>query len=105
MAKKEIEKEIKEVKTLEEWRELKMPIVYFKRATSSGAKKRWMVTSAEGIGTQPIDGQEVDFYNDKSWLFNSAKVLNKWAIGEPLTEEEFDVGIKRAADHTPAQRR
>jgi len=96
MAKKETI-EPKETKTLEEWRELKMPVVYFKRVPG-------MVKSLEGGMIKFNPGSEIDFYNDKSWLFNSAKTLNKWALGEVLTEEEFDAGIKKAAEHTPEQR-
>ena len=85
MAKKE-SKEVKETKTLEEWRSIKMPVKYF-----------------EGI-FNPITGEQaIDFYSDKSWLFNSAKVLNKWAVGEVLSEEEFDEGVSKASNHSPKQ--
>lgn len=99
MAKKDEIKEVKVTKTLEEWRAEKMPVVYFKKPASK-------ISVMAGIGHVGYEsGLEIDFYNDKSWLFNSAKVLNKWALGEVLTEEEFDAGIKRAAEHFPAQRR
>lgn len=79
-------KKVQETKTLEEWRELKMPVKYFEGRFNS------------------ISGEKmIDFYNDKSWLFNSARVLNKWAVGEILTEEEFDKGIDRAVNHYPEQ--
>lgn len=80
-------KEQKETKSLEEWRELKMPVKYFEGRIN------------------PITGEKsIDYFNDKSWLFYSAKTLNKWAVGEVLTEQEFDSGIKRAAEHSPEQR-
>ena len=87
---------MKEIKTIEEWREIKMPIVYFKRQPSR-------VKTLEGGEISFTAENGIDFYNDKSWLFNSAKILNKWAIGESLTEEEFDAGIEKAAKHSPEQ--
>lgn len=82
-----IEMNLKEQKTLEEWRAIKLPVVYFpgKFGVLSG---------------QPM----IDFYKDKSWLFESAKMLNGWAQGEPLTEDEFDAGIERAAGHVPEKK-
>lgn len=35
----------------------------------------------------------------KDWLFNSAKQLHKWAVGEEMTEEEFKQKLKEAAEH------
>jgi len=69
---------------LEYWKDLKMPSRYFAGKFNS-------------LTGQP----SVDFYNDKTWLFNSAKMLNKWAIGEELTEEQFDAGIEKALNHVP----
>lgn len=73
-----------EKKTLESWREQKMPIQYFpgKFNTLTGEPS-------------------IDFYKDKSWLFESAKMLNKWATGEELTEQEFDAGVSKALGHVP----
>jgi len=85
-----------ETKTLEEWRALKMPVVYFK-------KEPGKVRSLDGGMINYAQGGEIDFFNDKTWLYNSAKVLNKWASGEVLTEEEFDAGIDRAANHCPTK--
>ena len=82
MAKKE--KDI--LKSIDEWREQKMPRVYFEGKFNF------------------IDGsQMIDYTKDKGWLFDSAKMLNGWAIGEVLTEAEFDAGIKKAADHYPGK--
>ena len=79
-------KEIKVLKTIEEWREIKMPVVYFEGKFNF------------------IDGSPmIDYIKDKSWLFESAKTLNGWPKGEVLTEEEFDLGIKKAADHYPGK--
>lgn len=35
----------------------------------------------------------------KDWLYNSAKMLHKWAVGEEMTKEEFEAGLQRAATH------
>ena len=32
------------------------------------------------------------------WLRVAARALNRWPIGRELLEEEFDAGVKRAAD-------
>lgn len=99
MAKKEL---IKETKTLEEWKELKMPTVYFK--TAEHVPGRVSVNSLNGGHIGYSSAVRIDYFNDKSWLFNSAKVLNGWAVGEVLTEEEFDAGIEKSANHTPRKR-
>lgn len=35
----------------------------------------------------------------KDWLFNSAKQLHNWAVGEEMTEEQFKQGLEKAAQH------
>ena len=35
----------------------------------------------------------------KDWLFNSAKQLFKWAVGEEMTEEQFKQCLKEASEH------
>ena len=72
-------------KTLEEWRALKMPVKHVEK----------MFTNAF------VPTPSIDIYNDKSWLFESAKILNKWAQGEELTEEQFDKGVQKALGHVP----
>lgn len=60
-----------EKKTVEEWKELKFP-------TAKTLK---------------------DLIKNKTWLFDSAKQLHKWPVGEEMTEEEFDKAIEEAANH------
>lgn len=60
-----------ERKTVEEWKELKFPPTK---------------TLQEMIAT-------------RAWLFDSAKQLYRWPVGEEMTEEEFDKAISSAADH------
>jgi hypothetical protein len=40
------------------------------------------------LGWSPQEELKV---GSKDWLYNSAKILNKWAIGEELTKEEFEI--------------
>ena len=82
MAKKELETQ-PVLKTIEEWRSVKMPVKHF-------------VGRFEAITGLP----SVDFHQDKSWLYESAKILNQWLSGEVLTEEQFDKGIKEAEVHS-----
>ena len=83
MPKKE---EPKVIKTIEEWRAEKLPVIYFMGPDGQPLRNR--------------DGEaRIDFYKDKSWLFDSAKKLAKWATNEPVTEEEFDAALNRAAGH------
>lgn len=35
----------------------------------------------------------------KDWLFNSAKQLFKWAVGEEMTKDEFVSALEQAAVH------
>jgi len=59
------------IKTVEEWKDIKFP------ATNSMQ----------------------EMIKAKSWLFDSAKALHKWVIGEELSEEEFDKAISIASQH------
>lgn len=82
MAKKELETQ-PVLKTIEEWRSVKMPVKHF-------------VGRFESITGLP----SVDFHQDKSWLYESAKMLNGWLNGEYVSEEQFDKGIKLAETHS-----
>ena len=82
MAKKELETQ-PVLKTIEEWRSVKMPVKHF-------------VGRFEAITGLP----SVDFHQDKSWLYESAKILNQWLSGEVLTEEQFDAGLKKAEGYS-----
>lgn len=70
MAKEEIKTKA-EIKTVEEWRDMKMP--------------------------KPLDKRY--WYKDESWKFESAKQKFQWAVGEPMTEEQFDKAIKETLEH------
>lgn len=82
MAKKELETQ-PVLKTIEEWRSVKMPVKH-------------IVGRFEAITGLP----SVDIHQDKSWLYESAKMLNGWLSGDVLTEEQFDKGIKEAEVHS-----
>ncbi|MGZ5967922.1 MAG: hypothetical protein ACXWUG_23745 [Polyangiales bacterium] len=62
---------------------------------------------AEGTGApeappQPPTRRRVEQWEaDKGvdpWLRVAARALNRWPLGRELLEEEFDAGVKRAAD-------
>ena len=72
------------LKTVEEWREEKLPIVYF-------------VGKSELLTGKP----SIDFTKDKSWLYESAKSLHQWANGEVVSEDEFNCAIEKAGKHCP----
>ena len=81
MAKKEQATE-QPMKSIEEWRQIKLPVKYSGEINSLTGEKA------------------IDIYSDKSWLYESAKILNQWLSGEVLTEEQFDKGIKEAEVHS-----
>lgn len=72
------------LKTVEEWREEKLPVVYF-------------VGRSELLTGKP----SIDFTKDKSWLYESAKSLHEWANGEVISEEDFIAAIEKAGKHCP----
>lgn len=81
MAKKEQATE-QPMKSIEEWRQIKLPVKYSGKINSLTREKA------------------IDIYSDKSWLYESAKILNQWLSGEVLTEEQFDAGLKKAEGYS-----
>jgi hypothetical protein len=45
-----------------------------------------------------MPGEEIHAQS-KDWLYNSAKVLNKWVVNEEMTKQEFLAGLEKAATH------
>jgi len=82
MAKKELDVQ-PVIKTIEEWRAAKFPTKYFQG-------RREAITGLPSI----------DYSQDKSWLFESAKALKGWLNGEYVSEEQFDKGIKETETHS-----
>lgn len=35
----------------------------------------------------------------KNWLYQSAKIMNKWEDGEEMSEEEFSLALEKASEH------
>ena len=81
------DKKEKILKTIEEWRAEKFPVIYFMGADGKPLRNTW------------TDEPRVDFYKDKSWLYEAAKKLAKWATNEAVTEEEFDIALDKAANY------
>ncbi|RTK98736.1 MAG: hypothetical protein EKK57_11205 [Proteobacteria bacterium] len=84
-------------KTIEEWKEelLPKPMLWktYQHVTDTSTKFRRELNKGRWL-----PGEEARV-GSKDWLFNSAKILNKWAVGEEMTKEEFEAGLDRAATH------
>ena len=69
--------ENQELKTIEQWKKELLP-------QPRDPKKGW----------QP--GEELGY--SKDWLFNSAKIMMKWAVGEEVPKEDFEAALEMAAN-------
>lgn len=79
-----------ERKTIEQWKEELLP-------TPQDWKKLPEPARTANAG-QWMFGEELRV-GSKDWLFNSAKILKRLAVGEELTKEEFEAGLEEAAVH------
>ena len=86
-----------EKKTIEQWKEelLPKPTMWktLQHVTDSSTRFRRDLNKGRWL-----PGEELRS-GSKDWLYNSAKILNKWAVGEELTKEEFEAGLEKAANH------
>jgi len=79
-----------ELKTIEQWKKELLPSPQDWKKLKEPARSRY-----EDVW---MPGEELR-NPSKDWLFNSAKILKKWAVGEEMTLEEFEAGLAEAAVH------
>lgn len=79
-----------EKKTIEQWKEELLPSPQDWKKLKEPLREKY-----RGVW---MPGEELRA-GSKDWLFNSAKILKHWAVGEELTKEEFEAGLEEAAVH------
>jgi hypothetical protein len=79
-----------ELKTIEEWKKELLPYPKEWQKLPEGKRQYF-----EGVW---MPGEETKA-GSKDWLYNSAKILKRWAVGEEMTKEEFEAGLAESAVH------